>query len=294
MIYSYKNFIKGIITEELHPELQEIIKDSVSNIPKQQSIANKIKDLTERGEKTGAEGNMPSGSGRAYIKHSDHLHIILDGKPAKIRSGIKVAITGSADEYHEKSGGLSVGALQNKTEGGDPYVNGRYRILTRNQETKEFHTNTDHGIFPPLFDHDHENHEWSHVGHVSDITKEIFKKLTKTESFPNGISHEEFSAALNRMDRKKQGRYWPGSSKNEGKLDTVESHPLVQKFIDYHTKTGHPSSGDYNDIENMGIFNHPDGSRHIVARDHGYGTEVATAYYNALKKKFNPSDGPLY
>lgn len=57
MIRNFRDFIDSIIVESLHPELQDIITKSPRNdfngVEKQEHLANKIKDLHSRGEKTG-------------------------------------------------------------------------------------------------------------------------------------------------------------------------------------------------------------------------------------------------
>jgi hypothetical protein len=92
---------------------------------------------------------------------------------------------------------------------------------------------------------------------------------------------------MNRFHERNNGKYWEGNEQHESKLDHVDEHPLVQKFQDYHGNTGHPTY-DYQQIKNMGVFHHPDGPKHIVARDHGFDTEVAHAYRQARKNKYTP------
>lgn len=282
--YNFSDFLKNIIVENLHPELKEIVSSSQrtpSGYPtiksKQAKIAAKIRELSKRGEPTGIEGNMPKGSSRAYLPHAEKEHIILDGKPAKIKTGTKVAIKATLDKFHE--GDRNLGNMQNEAEGGDYLVNRVHRILTKNEDGS-YTSNKESGIFPPLIEHDHEKHEWSHVGHVGNITKAQFKSLTKTKTHPNGISHADFVDALTRQHRRNSGKYWENTPKKENHLDRVDEHPLVQKFSDYHNNWG-ASPADYGQIKNLGIFEHPDGSKHIVARDHGFNTEVEHAYRNA-------------
>jgi hypothetical protein len=288
---NYKEFIQSILTEDLHPELKELIKSSKSSNygkKKQTVLANKIKDITDKGEKTGIEGNMPKGSSRAYLKHEETHHLVIDGKKTSIKVGTKVAIRADLDKYHDKveHDGKSLGQLQNEAEGGDHFINDHYRILRKDHE-KEGHYNTNHenGIFPPLNDHDHENHEWSKVGHVRDIKKSEFKELTKTESHPKGISHEDFTKALRRKYDQNHGKNWgSGDEKHEEHMDHVEEHPLVQKFLDHQYNYGAPPH-DYEQIKNLGVFEH-NGEKHIVARDHGFNDEVMKAYRKANKKKY--------
>ena len=286
MVTRFNEFINNIIVENLHPELQHIVTSAGSNVSKQSQIANKIKDLSARGESTGIEGNMPKGSSRAYLQHKDLKPVIVDGKNVPMKTGTKVAIRAALDKYHDRSKheGMSLGALQNHAEGSDHWVNNNYRTLT---ETKSghFETNTDRGIFPPLVEHDHENHEWTHVGHASDIKSNDWKRLTKNKDFPNGITHNDFYTTLNRFHERNNGKHWTRDKRSEDYMDKVEEHPLVQKFIDYHGNTGNPTY-DYTQQKNLGVWKHPvTGDEHIVARDHGFDLGVQTAYTNARRKE---------
>lgn len=274
----------GPVTEELHPELQNIVTSQNFKRPKQNLIAHKIKYLTNRGEKTGIEGNMPKGSARAYLKHDVPHNIQLDGKPAHIHTGTKVAIRAKLDKHHNHQDydGMRLGAMQNHAEGGDHSVNNRYRILTRDDDGA-YKSNKEAGIFPPLLDHDHDHHEWSHVGHARNIRPNEFQHLTKTKSHPKGISHRAFVDALFRHHNIENGHHWPTNAKKDKHLDHVDEHPLVQKFRDYHSNTGNPPH-DLGQKKNMGVFEHPDGSSHIVARDHGFNTDVQSAYRTSREK----------
>lgn len=225
---------------------------------------------------------MPKGSSRAYLKHVDRHETTVDGKPVNLETGTKVAIKAQLDKYHHKSDhdGMSLGELQNKTEGGDHWINRSYRILTKNNDDKGYSSNKEAGIFPPLIDHDHEHHTWTHVGHARDLKGEgEFRKLTKSESHPEGLSHRDFCDALERQHNRNNGKHWEHPQPN---LDKADEHPLVQKFNDYHGNTGHPPH-DYRQIKNMGVFEHPDGSKHIITRDHGFDSELAHTYQKARK-----------
>lgn len=292
MLTNFKDFLENILVENLHVELQDVINSPQGRKSKQTELAHKIKDLTNRGESTGIEGNMPKGSSRAYLKHADKHSITLDGKHAEIEHGTKVAIKSSLDRKHNKlkykdydhPHGMSLGQLQNHAENGDDWVNQTYRILSHDTEHPgNYKSNKESGIFPPLIEHDDKDH-WSHVGHAHDIKGGEFNKLTKTESHPHGISHNEFMAAMDRHHSKSNGGYWDQGPKHEEHMDHISDHPLVQKFQDYHGNTGHPHY-DLRQLKNMGVFHHPDGSKHIVARDHGFSSEVERAYYNARLKK---------
>jgi len=284
MISNFKEFLNNVIVENLHPELQNIIASPASNVSKQTLISKKIKDLTNRNEPTGIEGNMPKGSSRAYLKHSDLHPAVVDGHPTNLKTGTKVAIRADLDKYHNKEehNDMSLGAMQNDAENNDYFVNSNYRTLI-NHGNDHFSSN-ENGIFPPLISH-HDNNEWSHVGHARDISRKEFKDLTKTEDFPKGISHNEFYETLNRFHDRNNGKYWPKPAKYEAEYDKIEQHPLVQKFIDYHGSTGNPPH-DYMQLKNMGVWEHPNGSKHIVARDHGFSSDVQKAYTMARRNQY--------
>src|SRR5207344_2388787 len=195
---NFREFIKSLVIEELHPELRSVVTSDTKDVKKQHAIAMKINDLSIRGEKTGIEGNVPEGSSRAYLKHAEPHPITLDGKPATIPIGTKVAIHGYRDPYHNKSKyqNLSLGQLQNESENADNHVNSHYRILTHTSHNN-YETNKTHGIFPPLVEHD-QGHEWSKVGHAKDLKPGDFKRLTKAKHHPKGIEHDDFCDALER------------------------------------------------------------------------------------------------
>ena len=292
MIATFSEFLENIIVENLHPALQGIVTSSV--IPfgqKHKEIVNTVKRLTDKGESTGIEGNMPKGSSRAYIKHADPIDTVIDNQPAKMRIGTKIAIRADLDRYHDAKphGGLRLGQLQNSAENDDSYTNSRYRILTHDHHTGKFSSNDEHGIFPPLIDHDHNTHHWATVGHIDNITETKFKKLTKTETHPNGISHNDFTNTLSRAYDRDNGNYWNRSPEREKHLDHVETHPLVQKFLSHQMETATPPH-DYEQIKNLGTFTHPvTGQEHIVARDHGFSHDVQKAYKDARQRKYRSS-----
>jgi hypothetical protein len=219
------------------------------------------------------------------MKHKEPHAATVDDKPAHLETGTKVAIKSKLDAYHNKKehDDLSLGQMQNRDENDDHFVNEHYRVLRKTD--KGYKTNHE-GIFPPLIDHDSEHHHWSHVGHSHDIKAGEFRKLTKTKEHKNGISHDEFIGGLDRIQQKDHGRHWTNpNEEGRKKEEAIENHPLVQKFADFHRTTGNPH-GDLRQKKNMGVWHHPDGSKHIVARDHGYSTEVAGAYATARKKQF--------
>ncbi|MGO9256067.1 MAG: hypothetical protein ACLQU1_07180 [Bryobacteraceae bacterium] len=244
----------------------------------------KIQDLVNVADLVWSLATTPAHS-RAYKRDGSH-GITLDGQAAQIDTGTKVAVRCWLDKRHDKRqyDGMSLGALQNRAEGGDPGVNGRYRILTKHPDpdrSNAYTSNCAHGIFPPLIGHDREHHEWTQVGHARDLKSGEFRRLTKNEAHPKGISHREFSRALDRFYERANGKY-AGSRNRDERLDRVDEHPLVRKFRDFHGSTGRPTY-DYRQKRNLGVFEHPDGSKHIVARDHGYDSQVERAYTQAAR-----------
>jgi hypothetical protein len=290
MIYSFTQFLENIIFESLHPELQAIVTQNTSpyGTSKQAQLAKAVKKITGRGESTGLEGKtMPKGSSRAYLPIKEPEHITLDNKPTNIKTGMKVAIrAGALDKVHDRKSydNMGLGQLQNEAEGGDPFVDSNYRIITKDHHTGHYHSNPESGIFPPQIDHDHDHHEWSHVGHVDKIGGKKFRELTKTESHPKGISHSEFCETLERSWDKDHGKHWDRGPEKEKAMDHVESHPLVQKFLDHQRNMDAPPH-DYRQMGNMGVWTHPHtGEQYIVARDHGFSQNVMKAYRDARRK----------
>lgn len=284
-MYTFREFIQNIILENLHPELREIIHGEGKSSHKHKAVIKKIKDLAARGEKTGIEGNMPKGSARAYLPHQEPHEATVDGKKTSFKIGTKIAIKSNLDAHHDhqEHGGMSLGEMQNEVENGDHFVNSYYRILTKNDDGS-YETNHENGIFPPLVEHDHTGHQWSTIGHSRDIKAGEFRKLTKTKTHPQGISHDDFSRALIRDHDRNNGKHWTMRNEDEKHLDHVEQHPLVQKFLDHQHNIAAPPH-DYRQKKNLGIFEHPDGTKHIVARDHGFSNDVSRAYQKARIKR---------
>lgn len=283
---SFKDFLKTVVLEELHPELQDIIKGPADERSKKAKVVSKVLDLGKRGERTGIEGSMPAGSSRAYLQHSEAHPVTVDGIKTVMKTGTKFAVKAALDDTHNKAkyGGLSLGALQNKAENGNPTVNSLYRILVKHNDGT-FTSNEHSGIFHPLIEHDEKTHEWGHVGHVGNLTPKRFQELTKTASHPEGISHTEFCDALDRSWWIMHGRYHAHGKAYEQNLDRVEKHPLVKKF-QLHMVDQNMPPYDYRQLGNLGEFVHPITHKsHIVARDHGFDREVMDAYSDARGSK---------
>ena len=279
----FNEFINSIIVEELHPELKAVVSDTKDNYKsKQARIVSKIRELASRGEATGVEGNMPKGSSRAFLFEEAPRDVTIDGTPAKLPVGTKVAIRSSLDKFHDKSKYMdkSLGELQQMVENNDPEVNKKFRILTKNADSS-YTTNEENGIFPPLVDHDKIAHQYSTVGVCGNLNGPKFRELTTTSDFPSGITHKNFVDAIWRVHEMGRGKYWEQSDKTEAKLDKLSTHPLVRKF---HQHGGNPY--DYSQLKNLGVFTHPvTKKQYIVGLDHGFSHLVSEAYTEVHRKQ---------
>lgn len=284
------------ITETLHKDIDAAIKGTSSpHINKKTVVDKAIKGVASKYEKSGIEGNMPKGSSRAWLTHEEPTHVQIDGHHTRMKTGTKFAITSSLDKHRDKEKYPdSLGTMQNQTENGDYYVNQHHRVLANDPDhrhdpsdptsPKEKYKTNEHGIFPPLVDHDHEHHQWSEIGHSRDLKAGDFNRITKSPDHPKGISHSDFTSSMNRFHDSHNGRYHKSDEKHEAHLDHVDSHPLVQNFQDYHGNFGH-SPKDYEQKKNLGVWKHPvTGKEHIVARDHGFSNEVEKAYRDTRRK----------
>ena len=294
--------MKSLVIESLHPELQDVVKSSHHYASKQSLIAKKVRDLNKRGEPRGLEGNSPKGSSRMWMSHEKPEHVLVDGKHAHMKVGTKVVITSSLDKHRDKSQHPdSLGRMQNQAENGDHHVNNHYRTLSEDHDhqhdpsdphspKKAYKTNHE-GIFPPLLEHDHENHEHSEIGHSRDLKGGDFQRLTKCKTHPKGITHKDFCEALERRHNQNNGRHWGGAPSHEEHLDHVDTHPLVEKFHDYHGNYAAPPH-DMRQKKNMGVWTHPvTGKEHIVARDHGFTHEIGNAYAKARTNMIKSARG---
>ena len=273
------------LSEDLHPSLKAIVQNpNLTAKDRQKRLAMSVASLTANGEVPGITDKMPKGSSRAYLQHVDPHQATVDGVPAQFKTGTKIVIHSPLDKHHKASDydGMSLGTMQNDVENGDGFINHHYRILI-NHGSDKFESNPEQGILPPLIDHDN-NHQWSQIGHADDVGRAEFQQLTKAPGYPKGIKHNDFVGALIRNYNRNNGRYFPGKPAEESHLDHIDEHPLTQKFLDYYNMTGHMPH-DLQQIKNMGVFTHPNGTKYIVARDHGFSPDVAKAYQQAFMRR---------
>lgn len=263
----------GLVVEELHPDLHKILNDDSPIHHKLRQFSAMVRKKIKGGEETGLESSKPKkGSSRAVFFPKDPHNVHIDGKPAQVHTVVKVAFPGHLDKWNHS--GMLLGEHQNMTES-DHLAQQSYGVLRHDGENN-YKTNHD-GVLPPLFDSHPENH-FIHIGRVRPLRVNEFKELTKTPEFPNGITHDEMYHTLMHHHEQAHGRNYYQRPKNEAALS---EHPLIRNMLDFVQTMGqHP--GDY-DKRNMGVFDHPHGSRHIVISDYGFSHAVAHEYQQARK-----------
>lgn len=279
-MYTFKTFL----IEELHPEIKSIMDSDIPLRNKLSQVTTKLRVLSHNNIDSGVLDNKPKkGSSRAVFVHKEPEHIVLDGTPTKLKTVTKIAFHGKLDKY-KKSDEPLLGEAQNEVESVH-FARRHYAIIIpKEYPSTEYETNHESGILAPVLDN-HEDHHWLHMGHVENMKKSDFSKLTKNENFPKGMNFDKFHRAL--MDNYNEGH---GKSVNlQEEHDEIMSHPLTQKVIDFCGKFAqHPA-----DLVtgNWGIFHHPiTGEKYPVIRDYGYSSHIAKMYSerrNRERQKLN-------
>jgi hypothetical protein len=276
-----------VISEEVHDAIKSIIhSDTISAKFKNHQIAMTARNLIKNGADSGLEDAKPKkGSSRAVYFPSEPKKIVIDGKEAHMPTALKIAFPGDLDSYtghHEL-----LGEMQNRVES-DHFTRNTFGILRETGDGK-FETNHENGILAPVVsshgDDGNDKHHWIEMGKISKFGAGDFRRLTKNENFPNGISHQEFFDAINREHAHAHGR-GHYSEYSDDHLDKVIEHPLVEKALDVAQTTG-MQPVDLNK-SNMGIWKHPHtGEEHIVISDYGYDKSIEKQYTAARRKKYN-------
>ena len=274
-----------ILSEEMHQELKDILDSPTTSIKGRNSKLNtftgKVQDLAKRGEDNGLEdGRAKKGSSRAVFFPKEHDDITVDGIKTKQPTAVKIAFPGTLDKYH--SSDRLLGQLQNENEA-DNYSRQSYSVLRHQPEKGEHHYATNpEGVLAPVLSN-HEDHHWLKMGRANSITKGRFKKLTVTESHPNGLNFDHFTEALNNDYNAAHGQH-SGIDKH----DKVREHPLYEKTQNFINDTGqHP--GDLR-IQNYGEYSHPvTGEKSPVIRDYGYSNnnDIPKLYAEGFKNQRN-------
>lgn len=190
------------------------------------------------------------GSSRAVLNTREH-DIVLDGKPAKVPGVLKMVHKGGREKYE----GHRLGVHQNRAEGSD-YIQ-RHATMVKQQDGT-WVTNPKGVVAPVLAKGTGD--KYLHMAHARNASNDDVKRLTKTDTHPDGISKYDFGDYV----------------EYAGKKDLA--HPIVKKFHDFHKATG---VGDFHE-DNLGIWTHPHtGEEHLVVRDAGFDDYVQHAYLDA-------------
>ncbi len=276
---SFKTYLNDLpIIEDIGKYVQDA--EHLPSHARHDAVAKSIRGAIKRGEDTGLEDSKPKmGSSRAVYFPKEHHPIHIDGKDTHIPTVMKVAFHGHLDKYNNS--GKLLGEHQNLVES-DRY-NTSYSTLVPHPSGHGFTTNHD-GVVPPML-HSHAEGHYNLVGRVRPIKEGEFRQLTKTPEFPKGISHKDMYDTLNHHYQVANGNDRSPPDK-VAHYEKISEHPFVAKMHDFVASTGqHPT-----DLvkHNMGVWDHPtQGTKHIVASDYGYSTEVAKHYGNAIKAKRN-------
>jgi hypothetical protein len=182
-----------ILTEELHQEAKEILNADLPKETKYSHFTKKIRSLVKNGESTGLTDDKPKkGSSRAVHFLEEPHKCKIDGVETSMPTVLKVAFHGTLDKYLPKDTAL-LGEEQNSHESTTSHYHGV--VSSRgNHDGSDFKFDPN-GFAPPLIDHA-SDYSWIHVGKVDPIDAKTFKSLTKTDKFPQGITHDQFYHAL--------------------------------------------------------------------------------------------------
>lgn len=285
-----------VLSEEIHSQLQEILDspDSGNSRTLYDSTARKLHNFTKvarklikNGEDTGLDGDKPKkGSSRAVFFPKDHKDITLDGKPAKIKTAVKIAFPGKLDKYKVGDERL-LGEHQNEIEG-DGYTRNKWGILYQHDPHDEtsFKTNHESGVLAPVLS-SHRDHHYLEMGHVSPMKKSDFQRLTVCKSHPKGIKFDDMYNTLNKEHSDAhgiEGHYIPRSH-TDSVHDNVMQHPFVQNLHEMMLETGmHP--GDLRPT-NMGIWTHPHTNKQYpVVSDYGYSDDISKHYWKRRQRLY--------
>ncbi len=281
---SYAKFVDTVLnlSEAIHQDIKNIMDDtSYNHKSKLNRITSKIRDFASKGIDSGIENSTPKkGSSRAVFFPKDDHELHLDGKPAKMKTAVKIAFKGALDAHTGSH--MLLGEHQNELES-DHFTRNEYGMIHHDSSTGHYHTNHESGVLAPVIDH-HDDHHHLTMGHARNFTKSEFKSTTKTESHPKGLDFDKMYHHLNHDYQQAHGKsHWGGGLSDE-EHEHIASHPLVQKVKDFMYTTGqHPA-----DLVkgNWGMWKHPHtGVEHPVIRDYGYSDEVGKLYNTARRNK---------
>lgn len=281
------NFLH-FLAEDLHSELFDIMDDTGDIYKKHKRITTHIRKLIADGVDTGLEGSRAKrGSSRAVYFPKDKKEVRIDGVPTHMHTALKIAFPGDLDgEQYRKNGML--GELQNNVESSHYYQ--EHSILIPKGH-KEFETNEEHGILAPVIDSSHDD-SWLEMGKADNISAKKFRDLTKSDSHPNGLHHNDVSAILDNEHKLKFGR---GRTEYTPTEQAIVDHPFTQKLINLiHNTDIHPADlFEYGKVgRNFGVWKHPvTGKEYPVVRDYGFTDSIAKEYSKRRRLKYEQKRG---
>lgn len=285
---SYSQFIRSLLIEAIHRELQEILdspESDISSTKKYTRITKKIRELSNRGEDIGLENSRSKkGSSRAVFFPKDGRKIILEGHETEVPTAVKIAFPGQWDgRQYRNHGDQLLGEMQNGAEN-NWYKQKEHAVIY--EEDGKYYRNPE-GVLPPVFRGHNEDH-WLEMAKCRDLRDGEFSELTKNADFPNGLKFEQFRNALMWIHHD-HGAIKNTYPKPDAKL---MNHPLVANNETFIKDTGfHPGDVVH---DNLGVFEDPvTGARSIVHRDYGFSNEVQREYaerrgkyYDKINAKF--------
>jgi hypothetical protein len=280
---TYDQFISTILKldEAIHQEIKDIMNDAGhSHKSKLSRVTSKLRDFASKGIDSGIENSTPKkGSSRAVFFPKEEHHMVLDGKPAKMKTAVKIAFKGTLDAHTGSH--MLLGEHQNELES-DHFINHHFGMLSQHPEHRDQHVTNPDGVLAPVID-SHEEYHHVTMGHARNMSKPDFKNATKTESHPKGLDFDKFHAHLMHDYHQAHGTRNYGSHLTDEEHKHIESHPLTDKVKNFIYSTDqHPA-----DLVkgNWGMWKHPHtGVEHPVIRDFGYSHEVSKLYNTARKK----------
>lgn len=284
---TYNEFLNQNISEEIHPELNEILNsEKYSVYSKLDKFFSAIKHLDEDGVDTGlGTAEHKDGSSRVMFSSDVHPKIILDGQEVELPTLHKVAIYGKMDRYKEPDESL-LGDDQNELES-NYKVNSAFGTIQPNDDGFSSNPN---GVLPPLL-YAHPKFHHIEMGLATDMSDNDFSRLTKNAEFPNGLTFDQFHTAMKKeyddahgLDIRPSYEFDKQDLGNMEELhDNIMKHPFVNNVYKMIlSSTMHPR--DCN-LSTLGIWTHPiTHKEYPVVRDYGYSTKIVKKYLD-LKKR---------
>lgn len=271
-----KSFLE-FMCEDLHPDIVSTLDGYDKD--KHKAITKHIRNLISNGEETGLEGaKAKKGSSRAVFLPKDPKEIKIDGVNTHMKTALKIAYQGELDTKKLRGRKGFLGEMQNDAESSH-YFNQHSILKKVGYGNKEFETNEEHGVLAPLTDKSNDG-SWLEMGRVDNITPEKFKELTRNETHPEGLRHQDVAHIMENEHLLAFGKGKVAYSERE---QAIHDHPFTQKMVHLiHNTDLHPGdifTGREDVGDNMWVWTHPvTGKEYPVVRDYGCTHDVAREY----------------